>query len=373
MITSRMAYAGRFAVPTFLAVTLGACATDPGIGDQGVGSISATPAAGRGVEEYVLVDCLLPGQIRRLGTMMTYLTPRRAVKATRRDCEIRGGEYILFDRSDYSLALSTLLPKARAGDPVAQTYVGEIYEKGLGIGAPDYASAASWYRKAAESNHAPAQTSLGSLYERGLGVPKDKAVALDWYRRASGITQDRLVFDSALQAERDTFKKEIALRNQVASSLKQRLRATQQKLERQKVGVKGSRSALEDDRRELQRLSAGKAESQNRAEIDQLNNRIKEQQAALASREDELEALQGSYEEEKRLLESQRRDAESEAERLRKDLNALKELQERERAPEQSSQMGGESKAAQIGKLDLVRREQLRAIQDTSARLAGPP
>ncbi|MEA3277130.1 MAG: sel1 repeat family protein [Pseudomonadota bacterium] len=302
---------------------------------------------------------------------MTYLTPRRPVKATRRDCEIRGGEYILFDRSDYSSALSSLLPKARGGDPVAQTYVGEIYERGLGLAAPDYGSAAGWYRKAADSGHRPAQTSLGSLYERGLGVPRDKAVALDWYRRASGVTEDRLVFDSTLRAERDAFKKEIALRNQVAGSLRQQLRNTEQKLNRQATEVKSARSVLEDDKRKLERLTGTPQASQSRAEVEQLKSRIKEQQTTLAAHETEVNALQGTYAQEKSLLESQRRDAQSEAERLRSELHAVRELQARERAQEQST--ASRAKSAQLGKLELSRKEQYEAVLDTSRRFASTP
>ena len=89
-----------------IALFLTACASGP----EGTGT--GTPLQGNGsastladnIEQYILVDCLLPGQIRRLGTMMTYLDPRRTVKTTQSDCGIRGGESILFDRSDYSSA-----------------------------------------------------------------------------------------------------------------------------------------------------------------------------------------------------------------------------------------------------------------------------
>ncbi len=181
----------------------------------------------RRVEDLALVDCLLPGQVRQLGTRMTYLSPRRYIKTTQSDCGIRGGEFIRFDRADYRTALQVLLPKARAGDAVAQTYVGEIYEKGLGLPAPDYAAAARWYAQAAAQGYAPAQTNLGLLYERGLGVPRDKAKALNWYRKATGITQDPLIFESQLKSEREAFQREIALRNRIAATLRQQLKAAQ--------------------------------------------------------------------------------------------------------------------------------------------------
>jgi len=203
-----------------LAAVLAACDSTP---PTGTPSLAPAGGAVRGIDDLVLVDCLLPGQIRQLGTRMTFVAPRRHVKATKSDCAIRGGEFVLFDRSDYGSALATLLPKAQGGDPVAQTYVGEIYERGLGLPAPDYAAAALWYRKAAESGHRPAQTNLGSLYERGLGVPRNKAEALNWYRKATGVTEDPLIFESKLKAERATFQRELALRKSLASTLRQKL------------------------------------------------------------------------------------------------------------------------------------------------------
>ncbi len=293
------------------------CASAPGSGDLGTGQAAVTPIApGKGIDDFVLVDCLLPGQIRQLGTRMTYLAPRRSVKSTKSDCAIRGGEFVLFDRSDYSRAHQTLLPKAQGGDPIAQTYLGEIYEKGLGLAAPDYASAANWYRKAAEQNHAPAQTNLGSLYERGLGVPQDKTQSLDWYRRAAGLTSDRLIFESTLKAQQAAFKRELALRNQVAASLRQQLRKA---------------SASQPSRPATAPAASGP------------------DQAAL-----------------QRQAESQRRDAESEAERVRRELHAVQQLKQSESASGKSSDPG---KTAQLGKLELTRNEQYRALLDTSRQL----
>ena len=78
------------------------------------------------------------------------------------------------------------MPQAEQGDKVAQTNVGEIYEKGIGT-APDYANAAKWYQKAADQGYPRAETNLGFLYEQGLGVGKDPVAALKLYRKAAGI------------------------------------------------------------------------------------------------------------------------------------------------------------------------------------------
>ena len=57
---------------------------------------------------------------------------------------------------------------AKPGDK--QFNQGERYRNGEGV-AIDYGKAAAWYRKAARQNHAMAQSNLGVLYEKGLGVP----------------------------------------------------------------------------------------------------------------------------------------------------------------------------------------------------------
>lgn len=151
------------------------------------------------LEDLYIVDCLLPGQVRRLGNMQ-YLSPRRAVRTTTADCRIRGGEYVEYDRADYRSALKVWLPQAEQGDAEAQNYVGEIFEKGLGQ-EPDYLSAVSWYTKAANQGYSRAQINLGYMYEKGLGVDKDITTALNWYRKASGIGDDELMLSSDAQKE----------------------------------------------------------------------------------------------------------------------------------------------------------------------------
>src|SRR5262245_10375416 len=151
------------------------------------------PVAGKS-DDFLVVDCLLPAQVRKLGQQLTFLAPRQPIKTSGRDCEIRGGEYVAYDRANYATALKVWLPLAEQGDAAAQTYVGEIFEKGLGVPA-DYNAAATWYRRAAESGYSRAAINLGNLYEQGLGVPKDPTQALNWYRRAAGLSQ--LTFQAA--------------------------------------------------------------------------------------------------------------------------------------------------------------------------------
>lgn len=122
-------------------------------------------AAVRNAEDLMIVDCLLPGQIRKLGRQATYLSARRPVRTTQADCEIRGGEYVAYDRANYQTALKVWLEGAMSGSPEAQNNVGEIYAKGLGT-APDYGMAFQWFRKAADQGYGRAKINLGYLYEQ---------------------------------------------------------------------------------------------------------------------------------------------------------------------------------------------------------------
>ena len=114
--------------------------------------LSSNDTAAINPNDLNVIDCLLPGQVRQIG-QARYLSARRAIKTTEHDCAIRGGEYVAYDRADYQSALAVWLPLASEGDAVAQNYVGEIYEKGLGADK-NYQQAAFWYQKAADNDNA---------------------------------------------------------------------------------------------------------------------------------------------------------------------------------------------------------------------------
>jgi len=129
------------------------------------------------------VDCLLPGAVRRLGAGVTYLAARKPQTLKVAECEVRGGEYVLYDRADPKVAFKIWESAASAGDPDAQRRLAQIYEMGLTV-EPDYKNAAAWYRKSAEQGNQAAAMALAALYESGLGVPKDPEEARRWYERA---------------------------------------------------------------------------------------------------------------------------------------------------------------------------------------------
>lgn len=123
------------------------------------------------IDAMMVVDCLLPGQVRRSGAM-SYIGPRLPVKTTAQLCAMRGGEYVAYDRATLKSSLAVWMDKAKGGDAQAQYYVGQIYEKGMD-GAPDYAAAADWYRKAAAVGSNEAKLSLAAMLESGRGMQAD--------------------------------------------------------------------------------------------------------------------------------------------------------------------------------------------------------
>lgn len=271
-------------------------------------STSASPAPGPSrAEDLLVVDCLLPGQIRKLGRM-TYQTPRRPIKTSAQDCAIRGGEYVAYDRADYRTALNVWLPQAQAGDKEAQTYVGEIYEKGLGL-PPDYAVALAWYRKAAEQGHTRAQINLGHLYEKGLGVAPDPAQALHWYRQASGL-RDAIALDAGtirwdadnpngqkelqgLRQEVERWKQETTALRQQLEQRQQQLERTRQELERWQRSTDTERQLLEQTRHELeQRKQQAATVARDDAEFQRLEAHLQQREAELARQQQAVTRLQ---------------------------------------------------------------------------------
>ncbi len=86
--------------------------------------------------------------------------------------------------ADWAKAAEYYRKAADAGHAEAQYYLGECYEKGLGV-SQDHTEAVAWYRKAAEQGNVPAQCNLGWCYENGLGVAQDYKEAVAWYRKAA--------------------------------------------------------------------------------------------------------------------------------------------------------------------------------------------
>ena len=258
-------------------------------------------APARSADELLVVDCLLPGQIRKLGRSFIYQTPRRPIKTSAQDCEIRGGEYVAYDRSDYATALKIWLPQAKEGDKIAQTYVGEIYEKGLGV-APEYALAFEWYRQAAEQGYERAQINLGYLYEKGLGVQRDPMAALDWYRKASGLNSaiaiDPASINTTASEELKELRREVARRTRESESLRQQLEQNRQQLEQTRQALEkranetdAVRQQWEQARQQLERQKEQAEAARDEAEVARLEAQLKQREADLARQDQAMAQL----------------------------------------------------------------------------------
>lgn len=275
-------------------VFLAACGGKPVREDEVPKGIAGKQKA----DQLLVVDCLLPGQIRKLGGNFTYLTPRRPVKTTAADCEIRGGDYAAYDRADYRTALAVWLEQAKKGDAKAQTYVGEIFEKGLGT-QPDYGLALEWYRKAAAQGDARAQINLGYLYESGLGVEKDLVTALNWYRKASGLEDDDLQFASTINAaataelegELTQVRAQLEQRNEEISRLHKRLNKSQKELARRRARVERSQTQLRslDTQVSKRRKSSGGASD---AQLQRMEQRLAFERQKVEQQRKEAEFLE---------------------------------------------------------------------------------
>ncbi len=89
----------------------------------------------------------------------------------------------LFERGEYSAAFDALSPLAKAGDPRAQYYLGEIYRQGRGH-AQSITDALDLFKHSAEAGNADALNALGELYLAGIGVNKDTERARVMFEKA---------------------------------------------------------------------------------------------------------------------------------------------------------------------------------------------
>lgn len=246
------------------------------------GSLSAAPAPPAGDNDLLVVDCLLPQKVRRLGRNNTYLAPRQPIRTTAADCRVRGGEYTEPDQATYATSLKIWLPQAEAGDAEAMYYVGQIYEKGLGT-QPDFKNAADWYRKAADKGFSAAAANLGSFYEQGLGVDKNEVEALNWYRKAAGLAEDLVVLEAAEFEALQKAKAELDAKATEADGLRREIEELRRQLEevaKDSDAGKQRQATLESL---LKRMEGELLAKQNEVQAGRSRIASLEQQAAAAA------------------------------------------------------------------------------------------
>ena len=92
--------------------------------------------------------------------------------------------YGAFQRGFYLTARKLAESLANLGDPAAQTLLGEIYSRGLGV-AQDMKKAAHWYKAAASAGSVEGQFRYAMLLLDGTVVPQDVAKARDLMKAAA--------------------------------------------------------------------------------------------------------------------------------------------------------------------------------------------
>ncbi len=279
---------GRFGSRALVALASATIAVISGL------AVEPIRASVRNPEDLLIVDCLLPGQVRKLGKVSTFMTARRPIRTTQADCEIRGGEFTSFDRANYETALKVWMQQAEGGDAEAQNYVGEIYAKGLGTD-PDYAKARSWYEKSAAQGSKRAKINLGYLYEEGLGVEKDLPKALNLYREASGATSDDLVFASTVtvsaeaQAEIASLKQTVEEQKAEQEKLKAKVRELEGQLSDRRRQLGAAQHELEATRNKLVVAQEKASSPQAAADLEKLKKELAEKEAAIAKEREALD------------------------------------------------------------------------------------
>lgn len=246
----------------------------------------ATPytgtASAAAADEYRIVDCLLPGEVRRLGTQVTYLSRPELIETNARDCELRGGEYVIRDLGSYETALEEWRRKGEKGDLKAQLYVADIYVRGL-TGEPDYAAAATWYQRAAQQGSTEAMVNLAILYDRGAGVPMDRQEAARWYLRARGVPEEQLAAAMSTPAPAESAEVQ-RLREDLRTTQAERIRL-QGEIDTLKRQVEAASRPVEappvDDSRYL-------------AQIDALNRQLADKDRQIAEIQSRTERAAGA-------------------------------------------------------------------------------
>jgi predicted nucleic acid-binding Zn-ribbon protein len=333
---------------------------------------TASPGVPISPDRLLVVDCLLPAKVRQLGGAMTYLGPRQAVKTTASECEIRGGEYVAYDRANFATSLQVWKPQAERGDAQAQVYVGEIYEKGLGT-APDYQQAAFWYQKAADQGFAHALADLAYLYEQGLGVEKDPVKALNLYRKSAGISSDDLTFASDVTAAKAQAASQVAALTHDLEQSNRELEAMRQSLEqsRAEAGAKteelrAAERAVEALRAKVRELKSGTAANPgDKTKLERLQSELAASESKLDQQQKDARAAQAANEARASDLDRQLKSAAQEDQKLRAELGGSKVDAQQARADLAAARARIGSMNAQVAQLQLeLAAERARAADD---------
>ena len=253
------------------------------------------------------VHCLLPAVTRRLGNVV-YPARRQLVFETETRCNLRGGEYTVYDRSTAQSSAEFYREPAEGGNAEAQYSLALVYESLFS--PPRYADAAYWYQQAVDQGHLDAMKNLAYLHEQGLGVEQDSLLAIDLLRRSGGIMED-LVLASEVDRAVSEAAAEIRRLTEALESQNQRTAELQYALTQANREVLDRRRQLQNSQTELAQLrmdsaalsrqiAQGPTQTANSAAVEQLEElnrdlalkerQVSDQELMIASLEADLQA-----------------------------------------------------------------------------------
>lgn len=85
-----------------------------------------------------------------------------------------------YEELDYIKAFKIFQKFADKNNPIAQYYLGKMYEKADFVDK-DINKAIFYFQEASKNNHADAAFALGMIYHRGKDIPKDDETAKDYF------------------------------------------------------------------------------------------------------------------------------------------------------------------------------------------------
>lgn len=284
--------------------------------------LATTDSRDSDARAFEVVPCLLPARVRRLGGIV-YPERRQLIQATARACELRGGEYTVYDRSTPEASVAFFRPLAEAGDPVAQTQLGEVFQ--YLFATPRHADAALWYQRAVEQGDTTAMRRLAHLHEHGLGVPRNTLLATNLWRQATGLG-DELVLASEAEAARTAAEARIAelaaqltSRSAEADSLRIALAEASEEQRRR-------RQALASLGEEVQRLSHDLAAARSGGgdgRVIELESELRAREQRLADQQHQLADLEATLVAQQAGLQAAMRRVELENQRLQAELEQV--------------------------------------------------
>lgn len=141
--------------------------------------------------------------IRNMATLYKEGIRKAEIKALLQDLIKQGNHYATttmgvihnIDR-DYTSAIEAFFNAAKAGNDIAMTNIGLMFEQGKGM-PQDFDKAKEWYFKAIDSDNDTAMLRLGKMYLDGKGVTKDSPKAEKWILRSAQKGNTKAIFEYA--------------------------------------------------------------------------------------------------------------------------------------------------------------------------------